>query len=413
MNAAAALGVGAGSTSSNLVPGAANGIVGMPSNNSLPYTVEQQCGRPFCKLKRRLHYHCTLCHQGFSHFDRLTVHMQKHGVILPPVLAHPPTMSPISAQQASMQSVVPNQHRSTGNTKGSQNIAEKKDQQLLQPTPEAKGVVVSGASARTAVGQQKKVKFHVFQPKMMKFADPSIPGPSLLDQPKVASGTESSQAATAVPPTTTLDVKPTAPKRPKKSPNPTDKDSTAATSNAISANMTHFKFVDCTADVSQANQLAARSLTSPNSSLTSSNSIQKPPLPQQEAASPSGLDASPKRPVACSDEACSKTPLSSVHYHCEKCEFWTPESTKWHMHVKQHARMDQVAALGFRKVLAGSASSGGDASKGTVVTTISCPLSVDCSLANQSHYHCATCSASALTHSQMSAHKATKHPTVD
>ena len=39
---------------------------------------EQPCGRPFCKLKRREHYHCELGNQAFSEAERLHPHLERH-----------------------------------------------------------------------------------------------------------------------------------------------------------------------------------------------------------------------------------------------------------------------------------------------------------------------------------------------
>lgn len=44
------------------------------------YSVYQNCGRPFCKLKKRDHYHCPHCNQAFSESSRLRHHMSKHGL---------------------------------------------------------------------------------------------------------------------------------------------------------------------------------------------------------------------------------------------------------------------------------------------------------------------------------------------
>nr|CAH7728455.1 unnamed protein product [Callosobruchus chinensis] len=42
------------------------------------YGPELSCSRPFCKLKRKYHYHCNACNQAFSEMDRLVVHVAKH-----------------------------------------------------------------------------------------------------------------------------------------------------------------------------------------------------------------------------------------------------------------------------------------------------------------------------------------------
>lgn len=59
-----------------------------PYNTSTsPHTLygpDQSCSRPFCKLKRKNHYHCNACNQASSELDRLVAHIAKHstGAIL-------------------------------------------------------------------------------------------------------------------------------------------------------------------------------------------------------------------------------------------------------------------------------------------------------------------------------------------
>ncbi|XP_072386834.1 zinc finger protein castor homolog 1-like isoform X1 [Diabrotica undecimpunctata] len=48
------------------------------TGSNILYGPEISCSRPFCKLKRKYHYHCNACNQAFSELDRLLVHVAKH-----------------------------------------------------------------------------------------------------------------------------------------------------------------------------------------------------------------------------------------------------------------------------------------------------------------------------------------------
>ncbi|KAL8571171.1 hypothetical protein ACOMHN_010632 [Nucella lapillus] len=48
--------------------------------NSMHFSLQVSCGRPFCKLKKKDHYHCVECNQAFSDPARLRGHITKHGM---------------------------------------------------------------------------------------------------------------------------------------------------------------------------------------------------------------------------------------------------------------------------------------------------------------------------------------------
>ncbi|KAE8750785.1 hypothetical protein FOCC_FOCC002495 [Frankliniella occidentalis] len=50
----------------------------MSPDRHMRYGPEQSCSRPFCKLKRKEHYHCNACNQAFSELERLRPHIAKH-----------------------------------------------------------------------------------------------------------------------------------------------------------------------------------------------------------------------------------------------------------------------------------------------------------------------------------------------
>uniref|UniRef100_A0A1B6ETM8 C2H2-type domain-containing protein n=1 Tax=Cuerna arida TaxID=1464854 RepID=A0A1B6ETM8_9HEMI len=51
------------------------------------YGPDVSCSRPFCKLKRKEHYHCNACNQAFSELERLRPHIAKHSPsAIPPIM---------------------------------------------------------------------------------------------------------------------------------------------------------------------------------------------------------------------------------------------------------------------------------------------------------------------------------------
>ena len=67
------------------------------------HEAEANCGRPFCKLKRREHFHCFECNNAFSDVMRLRTHIIKHGVLIDP--ENNIQMAPASAFRAGVHMV--------------------------------------------------------------------------------------------------------------------------------------------------------------------------------------------------------------------------------------------------------------------------------------------------------------------
>lgn len=50
----------------------------MTLEKHIRYGLSENCSRPFCKLKRKEHFHCNACNQAFSEVDRLRHHIARH-----------------------------------------------------------------------------------------------------------------------------------------------------------------------------------------------------------------------------------------------------------------------------------------------------------------------------------------------
>ncbi|XP_052286686.1 zinc finger protein castor homolog 1-like [Dreissena polymorpha] len=103
-----------------LKPGGMNQIP-QPSWNELRakmhYGLSQICGRPFCKLKKKDHYHCSECDQAFSDPARLRSHVGKHGIKLNRDITEHTPIAPKPANLSSQSQLAPmSKHSVPSNT---------------------------------------------------------------------------------------------------------------------------------------------------------------------------------------------------------------------------------------------------------------------------------------------------------
>ncbi len=76
------------------------------------YGMAQNCGRPFCKLKKKDHYHCFDCNQAFSEPVRLRSHVTKHGIKVDKFeKVYQPMLNPTPASSLMAALVTQDQHQ--------------------------------------------------------------------------------------------------------------------------------------------------------------------------------------------------------------------------------------------------------------------------------------------------------------
>ncbi|KAJ8686613.1 hypothetical protein QAD02_022407 [Eretmocerus hayati] len=161
-----------------------------PSGSHTLYGLEQSCGRPFCKLKRKNHYHCNACNQAFSELDRLIPHIAKHstGAILSQQQTpnHIPTSQPQSYHQTSHSPSSQQQdylaQLSQKHDFMSQNLQSFQRQMQLQQQQQ-----------QQALTTPKELKLEPSSPSIIKQEQPDLNASNLDDQQQVQRGRENGQ----------------------------------------------------------------------------------------------------------------------------------------------------------------------------------------------------------------------------
>ncbi|XP_023932584.1 zinc finger protein castor homolog 1-like [Lingula anatina] len=382
----------------------------MPQNNWDMMKVQMycpanvNCGRPFCKLKKREHFHCKECNQAFSYEDRLKVHIAKHGLKLEE--DQQICIMPTAALNQNVPVTFNGNEATTEATSGGNAKAEDGDDveasSSLTLKPEAFTSILEKAqqNQHNSDEQQKSGQSHSKAkggvPECNGAADTpqeesldlsiSSTGGSLQDSSR-RSGRK--RISTHMEDFITNDEP--APKQQKVShsspvPSKTDplpdgfqryhySEDCGHAQCAHRQNLTHFHCSrpDCAFAFTDRSRIVQHSIRHERVDAIMGGQFQ-----QYRGTS------------ECGRPDCQYTGKSS-HYHCLRCPFICTDTSKVSAHRKQHSKMEKFASQGFTKI-----------SQTAECDVANCPHSK-----KQTHYHCvyAGCSHCVLSPCQMAQHK--------
>ncbi|RZF38189.1 hypothetical protein LSTR_LSTR005550 [Laodelphax striatellus] len=373
------------------------------------YGPETSCSRPFCKLKRKEHYHCNVCNQAFSELERLRPHIAKHSPgAIPPLLVKPENNNNEEADDQPHPGVT-------------SFLSIQMDSPDMQPPPPLPPPHYPGFSAAmaAAVAANQQLALMTSQgipfmphampalytsPSGLMFAAP--PGFNPQHTAALLSNGLLESARSPMDPSGELHLQ-RRPLSPSREISPEAKKARVQTSmrilkdEPVPEGYLRFRFnEDC--QYSQCNYREHQThfhcmrQDCGYSFCDKTRFVQHTARHERLDTLMGGDFQQYRATVSCGRPDCiypstlGSGQNKSSHFHCLKCDFVCTDTNKVVAHRRQHQKLDSIMAAGFEKF--------------TPTTPCSAPDTCIHS-GKQTHYHCLSCQYAVVGLSQMTAHK--------
>ncbi|XP_026685642.1 zinc finger protein castor homolog 1-like [Diaphorina citri] len=364
------------------------------------YGPELSCSRPFCKLKRKEHYHCNACNQAFSELDRLKPHITKHN----------PGAIPSLNLKSEHNNNDENQETRIPSGLSILPIPPLDGPELVPPSqypPGFSAAMAAMANQQLALMTSQGLPFMPHMPALYSSPTGLMFGPPPGFNPHASlmgNGLLESAARNLLPP---VDHKEAL----RRSLTPTRESLETKKSRAQSSmrmlkdepvpeGYTRYRFnEDC-----QYTQCGYREhqthfhcmRTACGYSFCDKTRFVQHTARHERLDTLMGGDFLQYRAnVSCGREDCvynntiTTTQNKASHFHCLKCDFVCTDTNKVVAHRRQHQKLDSIMAAGFEKF----------------TPSQSCTQSDCIHSGKQTHYHCLNCQYAVVGLSQMTAHK--------